>query len=58
MELVKQSFRLDISDKERLKEEFNALSQVAELLPVSRLAFPQDLSLLPTVREMILANDK
>jgi hypothetical protein len=26
------------------------------LLPVCRLAFPQDLSLLPTVREAILAN--
>jgi hypothetical protein len=56
MELVKHTFRLDIIAQERLSEEFERVARVVALLPVCRLAFPQDLSLLPTVREAILAN--
>jgi hypothetical protein len=56
MELVKHTYRLDIIAQERLNEEFERLARVVALLPICRLAFPQDLSLLPTVREAILAN--
>jgi hypothetical protein len=56
MELVKHTYRLDIIAQERLNEEFECVARVVALLPLCRLAFPQDLSLLPTVREAILAN--
>jgi len=56
MELVKQSFRLDITDRKKLKDEFKTLSRVAELFPLSRLIFPHDLALLPKVLEAIIAD--
>ena len=54
MELVKHAYRLDITDRQRLGEEFECIGRVATLLRISRLAFPRDLSLLPTIREAIL----
>jgi hypothetical protein len=56
IELVKYAFKLDITDRERLSEEFDYLSHMATLPLYYRLVFPRDLSLLPAVREAILEN--
>jgi hypothetical protein len=53
-ELIRCAFRLDITDRERLREEFESLSRVAALPLFYRLAFPRDLALLSAVREAIL----
>jgi hypothetical protein len=58
MELFKHSYHLDITDREKLKEEFEVLGQMMVLPIFSRLAFPRDLALLPAVRECILADLK
>lgn len=54
--LVKHAFRLNITDRARLRAEFEHLSRVAASLIVYRLTFPRDFSLLPAVREAILQN--
>jgi hypothetical protein len=56
IELVRYAFRLDITDRERLGEEFESLGRVVTLPLFFRLAFPRGLSLLPAVREAILRN--
>jgi hypothetical protein len=56
MELVRHACRLDITDRERLSEEFEFLGWVAASLPLHRLAYPRDLSRLSAVREAILEN--
>jgi hypothetical protein len=56
IELVKHACRLDIIARERLNEEFECLGRMAASFPLHRLTFPRDLSLLPAVREAILAN--
>jgi hypothetical protein len=55
-ELIRYAFRLDITDRDRLREEFESLSRVVALPRYYRLVFPRDLSLLPAVREAILEN--
>jgi hypothetical protein len=55
-ELIRYAFRLDITDRERLREQFESLSRVVALPLVYRLAFPRDLSCLSAVREAILEN--
>jgi hypothetical protein len=54
MELVKHTYRLDITDRASLGDEFEGLGRVAASLPICRLAFPWDLSLLSAVRDAIL----
>jgi len=58
MELVKHAYRLDIADRQALGQEFEILARVAALLPLYRLSFPRDFSLLPAVRDAILADLK
>jgi hypothetical protein len=58
MELVKQTFRLDISDRTKLSKEFHWLARAAALPLFYNLAFPRDLALLPAVLESILADVK
>ena len=53
-ELIKHTYRLDITDRGRLRKEFAALSRVATSLTVSQVAFKRDLSLLPATRDAIL----
>jgi hypothetical protein len=55
-ELIRYAFRLDITDRKRLREEFESLSRMVALPLFYRLAFPRDLSLLSAVREAILEN--
>ena len=54
MVLINCAYRLDITDKERLKTEFENLSRVITSLTIYRLTFPRDLSRLPAVQEAIL----
>lgn len=56
IELVSYAYKLDITDRERLREEFDCLGRVAALPLFYRLAFPRDFSLLTEVRESILKN--
>jgi hypothetical protein len=54
--LLNYVFRLDITDRQRLQEEFNRLSRVVTLTRFCSLTFPRDLARLPAVREAILAH--
>jgi hypothetical protein len=58
MELVNQTFRLDINDRTKLSKEFHWLAWAADLPIYYRLAFPRDLALLPALLEAILAHVK
>ena len=54
IELISYAYLLDITDRERLKEDFLRLSRLAVLPLFYRAAFPRDFSLLPAVRQAIL----
>ena len=56
MELVKFTYLVDVTDRERLRHDFERLSRVAALHLIYRLSFPHDFSLLPTVHRAILEN--
>ena len=56
MELVKFTFLIDITDRQRLRQEFERLSRISGLPLFFRLGFPRDFSLLPDVRRAILEN--
>ena len=58
MELVKQTYRLDINDRTKLRKEFLWLTEAAALPLFYSLAFPRDVALLPAVQEAILADVK
>ncbi|OAI49630.1 hypothetical protein AYO44_06395 [Planctomycetaceae bacterium SCGC AG-212-F19] len=54
MELSKQAFRLDWTDREMLRNEFQNLTRLAKKLRLSRLAYPRKLSVLSAVREDVI----
>ncbi len=54
MALVNSTYRLDITDRERLEREFHELSRLAMAVGLWRLVIPKDFSLLPTVHQIIL----
>lgn len=56
MELVKHTYRIDISDQEKLREEFDYFTRIAALPLFYSLTFPRNLSCLPQVRQAILEN--
>ncbi|MGB0109939.1 MAG: hypothetical protein WBP52_15695 [Terriglobales bacterium] len=56
MELVKFTYLIDITDRQRLRQEFERLSRLAALPLFYRLSFPRDFSLLPDVHRAILEN--
>jgi hypothetical protein len=56
MELVKFTYLIDITDRQRLRQEFERLSRVAALPLFFRLDFPRDFSLLPDIHRAILEN--
>ncbi|MBI2160005.1 MAG: hypothetical protein HYU25_06475 [Candidatus Rokubacteria bacterium] len=56
MELVRYTFRLDIEDHRMLTREFLFLGTVVSRIPVRRLTYPRDLSLLPAVHSVICAD--
>ena len=54
MELVQCAFRLDLTDQAMLLRQMRVLERVAKEVPVKRLRLPNDLGVLPAVRELIL----
>jgi len=58
MELVKCTFRLDITDRDMLKRQLGFLKKVVSTVSVRRLIFPRNLQLLPAIREAILTDLK
>jgi len=58
IELVQCSYCLDITDRERIRQQFELLGRVAASAPVCRLQFPRDYSQLAAVREAILCDRK
>jgi hypothetical protein len=54
MALLTHAYRLDITDRLRLSEEFDRLSRAARLPVHSRLDFPRNLERLPTVTKAIM----
>jgi hypothetical protein len=56
MELIKYTFKLDITDHNMLKRQLDFLKKVVSTVPVRRLTFPRDFNLLPAVREAILTD--
>lgn len=54
MELVRNSFQLDVSNHKKLTGLFAAASNVAERLPVFLLSYPRNFSFLPDVHEAII----
>jgi adenylate kinase family enzyme len=53
VKLVSSSFNLDITDKELLKRQFAALSQIVEALPCFRLRYAREMGALPGVVKKI-----
>ena len=54
IELVKYTYLIDVTDRQRLQQDFERLTRVAIQPLFYRLVFPHDFSLLPKVRQMIL----
>ena len=55
IELVKHTYRLDLDDRSRLRDEFDSIGRIAARPAlVYRLAVPRDLSELPAVHAVIL----
>jgi hypothetical protein len=54
MELVRNSFQLDVSNYKQVTSLFAAASSVAEHLPVFSLTYPRDFSILPALHEAVL----
>lgn len=53
-ELLKHSFRLDPTDRERLARQFKFFCRLLTQVPLYRLTYPRDFSRLPEVRQAIL----
>jgi hypothetical protein len=56
LELVQYTFNMDIGDRERLEQDFEAFSRLSVLPLFYRLTFPRDLSLLPFIHRAIIEN--
>jgi hypothetical protein len=54
MELFTSSYRLDISDRARLRQAFDRYTELSVLPLFYRLAYPRNLAVLPDVRSAIL----
>jgi hypothetical protein len=53
-EIIKASFPLDNTDKDRLKQDFVLFTQMANIIPFYRLSYPRDVASLPDVHQAIL----
>lgn len=56
IELVKYTFRLDVSDRKKLAQEFGPFSRLVSSGYVRRLRYPRELSRLVDVKDAILAD--
>jgi hypothetical protein len=55
MALVEAQFALDVRDRDVVRRDFERIGQIASVLPVCRLSFPREFSLLPKVLDCITA---
>jgi len=53
--LLDNSFRLDLTDRVRMRRELNTLTELVNSVPVRKLNYPRKLNLLPKVIEEIVA---
>jgi len=53
MNLLKQSFQLDVTDQQKNENLFNSLADIIQHLPTYRLCYPRKYSLLPEVQNEI-----
>jgi len=58
LELVASLFRLDSTDRVMLERQFRFVEKIISQVPVRRLKLPDDLALLPAVRDAIAADLK
>ena len=58
MELVRNSFQLDVSNQEQVTALFSSAAAVAERVPVFSLSYPRDFSIMPSVFEAVLLQIK
>ena len=58
MELVRNSFQLDVSNQEQVTALFSSAAAVAERVPVFSLSYPRDFSIMPSVLEAVLLQIK
>ena len=56
VELIRHTFNHQVTDPERLQRLFAKSMELASKVPVKRISYPRDLSLLPEVRQRILAD--
>jgi hypothetical protein len=56
LELAKHTFRLDVTDRQRLLEEFDLLGRVAGSIPVCRLVYPRDFTRITAVCEAVVTD--
>lgn len=56
IELVKHTYRLDMTDKDRLRKEFDEIGNVLDHVGFAQLTYPRDMSKLASVHDAIIAD--
>jgi hypothetical protein len=56
MALLRNTFNAQVTDRDRLERQFKQASRLVSAVPIKSLSFPRHSSMLPTVRDMILAD--
>ncbi len=54
MEIIRNSFQLDVTDRRRAAEALDAAGDISQHVPAFRLSFPREFARLPDVRAAIL----
>jgi len=54
--LLNSSFRLNVDDRDEIRDEFNLISHILSNVQVSRLSFPHEFAALPKVHQAIYAD--
>ena len=56
MELLRNTFNAQVTDRDRLERQFRQASRLVAAVPIKSLSYRRSLSMLPAVREAILAD--
>jgi len=56
VQLLRSTYRLDVTDNAMLSQEFRALQSLIDRVPVRKLGIPSDFEALPAAREAVLAD--
>jgi hypothetical protein len=56
MELLRNAFNAQVTDRDRLERQFRQASRLVAAVPIKSLSYRRHTSMLPAVREMILAD--